>query len=78
MDSINLSVINGLEAFEMVCWLKMEISWKEKVINEEVLAIVGEKRCLLSAIENGREDIGSCVPTTQHDNFIKTLVEEKN
>lgn len=64
MDSIYLSVINGLEAFEMVCWLKMEISWKEKVINEEVLAIVGENRCLLSAIENGRDNIGSCVPTT--------------
>src|SRR6476661_4071843 len=40
-----------LEAFEMWCWRTMEkISWRTHTTNEEVLALVGERRKLLNVI----------------------------
>ena len=36
-----------LESFEMWCWRRMEkIKWSEKVTNEQVLDLIGEKRTL--------------------------------
>jgi hypothetical protein len=32
-----------LESYEMWCWRRMEISWTESVINEEVLQSQGGK-----------------------------------
>ena len=34
-----------LESFEMWCWRRMEkIKWSEKVINEQILERIGEKK----------------------------------
>ena len=41
-------VLKYLEIFEMWYWRKMEkIKWSEKVTNEQVLQLIGEKRTLL-------------------------------
>ena len=38
--------VRRLDALEMWLWRRMEkISWKEKRTNEEVLKLVGERRC---------------------------------
>ena len=40
-----------LKSFEMWCWRRMEkIKWSEKVINEQVLDRIGEKRTILNNI----------------------------
>jgi hypothetical protein len=36
-----------LESFEMWCWRRMEISWTERVRNEEVLHRVKQERNIL-------------------------------
>jgi hypothetical protein len=38
---------NILESFEMWCWRRMEISWIDRVRNEEVLLRVKEQRDIL-------------------------------
>jgi hypothetical protein len=40
-----------LESFEMWCWRRMEISWTERVRNEEVLHRVKEERNILHRIK---------------------------
>jgi hypothetical protein len=38
-----------LDIFEMWCWRGMEkIKWSEKITNEQVLELIGEKRTLLN------------------------------
>ena len=40
-----------LESFEVWCWRRIErIKWSEKVTNEQVLDLIGEKRTLISNI----------------------------
>ena len=41
----------NLESFEMWCWRRIEqIKWSEKVTNEQVLDVIGEKRTLINNI----------------------------
>jgi hypothetical protein len=40
-----------LESFEMWCWRRMEISWTDRVRNEEVLHRVKEERNILHTIK---------------------------
>jgi hypothetical protein len=42
---------NYLESFEMWCWRRMEISWTDRVRNEEVLNRVNEERNILHTIK---------------------------
>ena len=43
--------IDRLNAFEMWLWRRMEkISWKDRKTNDEVLNLVGERRCLIETI----------------------------
>ena len=38
-----------MESFEIWCWRRKEkIKWPEKVINEQVLVCIGEKKTLLN------------------------------
>ena len=48
--------IHSLQAFEMWIWRRMEkISWKHNVTNEQVLAIVKEKRMLIHVIRSRKK-----------------------
>ena len=49
-----------IEAFEMWVWRRMiKVSWKDKVTNDEVLRLVGQRRMLLETIlERKRNWIG--------------------
>jgi hypothetical protein len=40
-----------LESFEMWCWRRMEISWTDRVRNEEVLHRVNEERNIVHTIK---------------------------
>jgi hypothetical protein len=40
-----------LESFEMWCWRRMEISWTDRVRNEEVLHRVKEERNIVHTIK---------------------------
>jgi hypothetical protein len=49
--TVKKDVVDKLNAFEMWVWRKMEkVSWQDKKTNEEVLAAVGEERCIVQAI----------------------------
>jgi hypothetical protein len=54
-----------LESLEMWCWRRMEISWTDRVRNEEVLQRVKEKRNILHTIKEERLTglVTSCVET---------------
>jgi len=43
-----------LESFEMWCWRRMEVSWTERVNNEEVLHRVEEEGNILHTVKEGR------------------------
>jgi hypothetical protein len=49
-ESLCLSTDETLESFEMWCWRIMEISWTDRVRNEEVLHRV-EERIILHTIK---------------------------
>jgi hypothetical protein len=64
-----------LESFEMWCWRRMEISWTDRVRNEEVLHNVKEERNILHTIKDGRLTglVTSCIGTA----FSNMLLKER-
>ena len=65
-----------LEAFEMWIWRRMEnISWTERITNEEVLNIVEEKRCFLYTIRCRQKNwIGHIL---RGDSMLRKAIEGK-
>ena len=53
--------INRLQALEMWLWRELEkISWKDKIRNDEVLAMLNEERCLIRTITQRKELDRTC------------------
>ena len=57
-----------MESSEMWCWRRMEISWTDRVRNEEVLHRVKEKRNIVYAVKGRKEGrttglVTACVGT---------------
>jgi hypothetical protein len=65
-----------LESFEMWCWRRMEkISWKDHVINEEVLLRVKEQRNILHEIRKRKANwIGHIL---RRNCLLQQVIEEK-
>jgi hypothetical protein len=66
--------IKRLEAFEMWVWRRMEkISWTERKTNEEVLHIVGERKCLVEMITKRKKNwIGHVI---RGEGILKEVIE---
>ena len=48
--------IDRLQAFEMWIWRRMEkINWRDKIINEQVLEIVKDKRTLIDVLRSRKK-----------------------
>jgi hypothetical protein len=45
-----------LKKFEMWCWRRMEISWTDRVKNEEVLHRVKEERNVIHTVKRRKAD----------------------
>ncbi|KAI5724481.1 hypothetical protein M8J77_003182 [Diaphorina citri] len=65
-----------IEAFEMWCWRKMnKIKWTERMSNERVLQLVGEKRQIWKTLEERRHKwIGHLY---RHNEFLVSIIEVK-
>lgn len=65
-----------IEAFEMWCWRKMcKIKWTERMSNERVLQLVGERRQMMSMLEDRRHKwIGHLY---RHNEFMVSIIEGK-
>ena len=63
-----------IQAFEMWIWRKMEkISWKDKMLNEQVLGVVKEKRTIMNVItESKKMWIGHIL---RGDGLLKEVIE---
>src|SRR6267154_4333353 len=49
--------INRLQVLEMWLWRELEkISWKDKIRNDEVLAMLNEERCLIRTITQRKKN----------------------
>jgi hypothetical protein len=46
----------NLESFETWCWRRMEISWTDRVRNEQVLHRVKEERSILQTIKSRKDN----------------------
>jgi hypothetical protein len=64
-----------LEALEMWCWRRMEISWTDSVTSEEVLNRVKEERYILLTV-NWRKVTG-LVTSYVGTAFQNTLLKER-
>ena len=67
-------VVDKLNAFEMWVWRRIEkVSWQDKKTNVEVLAAVGEERCLVQTImKRKRNWIGHVV---RGNSLLKLMIE---
>ena len=65
-----------LESFEMWCWRQMEkVDWREHITNEEVLARVQEKRCILKVIKQRKANwVGHIL---RGDGLLREIMEGK-
>jgi hypothetical protein len=64
-----------LESFEMWCWKRMEISWTDRVRNEEVLHRVKEERNTLHTIKRRKANwIGHIL---HRHSLLKHVIEGK-
>jgi hypothetical protein len=64
-----------LESFEMWCWRRMEISWTDRVRNEEVLHGVKEERNILHTIKRRKANwIGHIL---RRNCLLKHVIEGK-
>lgn len=63
-----------IEAFEMWCWRKMnKIKWTDKISNERVLELIGEKRQIWNMLGERRHRwIGHLY---RHSNFMVSIIE---
>ena len=49
--------IDKLEALEMWIWRRLErVCWQDRIKNEEVLSMVGQKRCLVKTIRERKKN----------------------
>jgi hypothetical protein len=63
------------ENFEMLCWRKMEISWTDRVRNEEVLQRAKEERNILHTIR--RRNAKKIGHISRRNCLLKHVIEGK-
>jgi len=68
--------IRRVSALEMWCWRKMEkISWVERITNDEVLRLVGERRQIVDTIVKRKKNwIGHSL---RHECLLREVIEGK-
>lgn len=68
--------IRRVSALEMWCWRKMEkISWTERITNDEVLRLVGERRQMVDTIVKRKKNwIGHSL---RHECLLREVIEGK-
>ena len=68
--------IRRVSALEMWCWRKMEkISWAERITNDEVLRLVGERRQMVDTIVRRKKNwIGHSL---RHECLLREVIEGK-
>ncbi|KAI5715577.1 hypothetical protein M8J77_018806 [Diaphorina citri] len=73
---IGMAERKKIEAFEMWCWRKMnKIKWTERMSNERVLQMVGERRQIMNMLEERRHRwIGHLY---RHNDFMVAIIEGK-
>ena len=64
-----------MESFEMWCWRRMEVSWTDRVRNEEVLRRVKEDRNVRHTIK--RRKANWIVHTLRRKCLLKRVIEGK-